>query len=252
MNRTLFDRCVLSIGTFLAALCFYNQGYSDWNYSFLQKENAREQISTPGFQKLEASVINYLKNSWCSEEKTRLLMELVLLEKPSVCVEIGVFTGSSLLPVAATLSYLHQGSVYAIDPWSNKEAIRNYTDSDPNVKWWAELNLDQVYRSFMQTCAQWKIKPYCHVLKTTSQQAVPEIGQIDFLHIDGNYSEDSSLEDVALFAPKVRSGGYILYSNFSWTVNGKQTRVLAFQKLLESCEIISIIDDRNSFLLRKF
>lgn len=252
MTQVLLNRYMFFVGVVLSSLFCYSQGYADWNYNFLQKENAKDQINAPKFQELERSVLNYLKNSWCSEEKARLLMELVLLEKPSVCAEIGVFSGSSLLPVAAVLSYLRQGRAYAIDPWSNKEAIENYSESDPNAKWWAGLNMDQVYHSFILMCSEWKIKPYCRTLRVTSRQASYEIGQIDFLHIDGNYSEESSLEDVILFTPKVRSGGYILYSNFSWTVDGQQTRVAAFQKLLESCEIVSIIDDRNCFLLRKF
>ena len=51
-------------------------------------------------------------------------MDLVVLLQPEVCVEIGVFTGYSFLPIVTTLAFLDAGSAYAIDPWSNAEAVR--------------------------------------------------------------------------------------------------------------------------------
>ncbi len=242
------------IGFFLSVLFFNTFLSADWNYHFLEKEGARQKVNAPAFLQLEHAVIAHLENSWCSEEKARLLMELTLLEKPSICVEIGVFTGSTLLPVAATLKYLQKGKVYAIDPWSNEEAIKNCSELDPNIAWWQTLDMKAVFRSFLQMHRKWRLKSFCEVLKQPSKEvaSIFEATSIDFLHIDGNYSEEGSLEDVALFLPKVRSGGYVLYSNFPWVVNGIQTRREALQKLLDSCEIVSIIDDRSSFLLRKF
>ncbi len=246
------SRFCVGVFGFLSAICPSFFVHADWDYRFLEKESSKVLVEDPKFQFLERSVIDYLENSWCSEEKAKLLMELVLLEKPSVCVEIGVFMGATVLPVAASLKHLGKGVVYAIDPWSNQEAIKNYEELDPNIEWWASLDMRSVYRSFLKLHKKWNLKGFCQILKKPSREAVLDIPSIDFLHIDGNYSEESSLEDVELFLPKLRSGGYVLYSNFPWVVNGNQTRREAMQKILDSCKIVSIIDDRSSFLLRKF
>src|SRR3989344_2401302 len=73
------------------------------------------------FLSLKGRVMDTLRDSWCSKEKINLLMDLVYLTKPKVCVEVGAFTGSSVLPVAVTLRLLQSGEIYAIDAWSNQE-----------------------------------------------------------------------------------------------------------------------------------
>lgn len=60
-------------------------------------------------------------------------MDVVYTTRPGVCVEIGAFTGSSVLPVAATLKYLGAGKIFAIDAWSNEEAVRYLSPNDPNI-----------------------------------------------------------------------------------------------------------------------
>jgi hypothetical protein len=57
---------------------------------------------------------------WCSKEKACAFIDLVLQEKPQTCVEIGVFGGKSLLPVAMALKSLGQGIVIGVDPWDKK------------------------------------------------------------------------------------------------------------------------------------
>ena len=56
---------------------------------------------------------------WCSREKALNFIDLVLEVKPQVCVEIGVFGGSSLFPVASALKHRGEGIVIGIDPWDN-------------------------------------------------------------------------------------------------------------------------------------
>jgi len=61
---------------------------------------------------------------WCSDEKAQAMMDLVFSEQPQVCVEIGVFGGSSVFPTAMALRRLGNGVIYAIDPWKTEEAIK--------------------------------------------------------------------------------------------------------------------------------
>ena len=53
---------------------------------------------------------------WCSKSKANHFIDLILAVKPEVYVEIGVFGGSSIFPVASALKYLGKGVVIGIDP----------------------------------------------------------------------------------------------------------------------------------------
>src|ERR1700675_371042 len=87
----------------------------------VERESALAVVKSPTLVQLEAEVFEYLKNSWCSEQKAKMMLELVVITKPAVCVEIGAFTGSTTLPMLAGLRYLGVGRAYVIDPWSNEE-----------------------------------------------------------------------------------------------------------------------------------
>lgn len=217
---------------------FFDQDYS-------ATENAQ-------YIELKKNVMSHLENSWCSKEKIDLLMDLILVEKPKKCVEVGVFTGSSLLPVAATLSFLNQGTIYAVDAWSNSEAIKNWSDLDPNKAWWSTVDMKAVYSTFDEMLNQWKLHPYCNILKMPSEIAFDSIpDEIDFLHLDGDYSEVGSSKDVETYLPKVKSGGYILLSNLFTMVNNQQPKMNAFCLLSEACEMVCEIERDNAILFRK-
>src|SRR5665213_3143942 len=82
---------------------------------------------------------------WCSKEKAEKLMDLIYEAQPTVCVEVGVFGGSSIYPTARALQYLGQGKVYAIDPWAKEDCQVGYDINDPNYIWWSSINLDEIY-----------------------------------------------------------------------------------------------------------
>ena len=60
---------------------------------------------------------------WCSEQKASILVELVLKTRPEKIVEIGVFGGKSLVPMACALKENGSGKIYGIDPWSSAESV---------------------------------------------------------------------------------------------------------------------------------
>jgi predicted O-methyltransferase YrrM len=208
-------------------------------------------LRDPAFIALKMHMVDYLKGSWCSEEKTRLLMDTIVATQPQVCVEIGVFTGSSALPIAVTLKHLKRGVLFAVDAWSNVAATRNLAENDPNKKWWSEVNMALVYQEFQKALSTWRINSYCQILHETSSSAIQKIPDIDFLHIDGNYSEEGSLEDVELYLPKVKKGGYVLMSNIHWSINNIPSRRKAVQRLLDSCIIVGVAENNNCLLVRK-
>ena len=185
---------------------------------------------------------------WCSPEKALNFIDLVLEVKPQAYVEIGVFGGSSLFPVASTLKFLNQGVIYAIDPWNMTENLRHFDPAlDPaNFTWWKALNYDSIYNSYQKMLKRYEIQDYCITLKMTSEAAVTRIENIDILYIDGGHSEGAFLTDVSLYLPKVRSGGYIWMNDTLW-----EQAQLAIELLLEECEVIKLIDNGNCILFKK-
>ncbi len=229
--------------------------HADWDPQVALKDEdpfSLDRLQVQAFQDLKVMVAQSLVNSWCTPEKVNLLMDVVLVTRPKVCVEIGAFSGSSVLPIAATLKYLQHGKIYAIDAWSNPEAIKYLDNDDPNKHWWANVNMNVAYDKFRGMINKWELTPYCFPIRNPSNKAVNQIGSIDFLHLDGDYSEKGALEDVQLFIPKVKTDGYILLSNLFTTVKGKQPKIKSFCKLLESCEIVAEIEQDNAILFRKY
>jgi cephalosporin hydroxylase len=185
---------------------------------------------------------------WCSKEKALNFIDLILTERPKTWVEIGVFGGSSLFPVASTFKFLGEGTVFAIDAWDKLECLKHL---DPmkdaaHLKWWGGLNITFIYNSYLNMLKKHKLEDCCITIKDTSERAASQIDEIDVLHLDGNHTEIVSTLDVLLYLPKVRSGGYIWFNDSLW-----EERQQAIELLLEACDTIKVIDNGNCILFKK-
>ena len=206
-------------------------------------------LSDPRFRVLKDQVVQHLADSWCTAEKAGLMMDLVFLTRPQVCVEIGAFSGSTVLPVAVTLKYLGLGDVYAIDAWSNSEALKYIGVDDPNYVWWSWVNMQNYKDQFLDLLDQWSIDSYCFVIHAPSEFAVDEVPAIDFLHLDGNIAEEgATFGHSALFAKSQIRWVYLGLICTSW-VNGKHAKMPSMWMLFDQCEIVCEID--NGVLFRK-
>jgi hypothetical protein len=207
---------------FLFSLLFINTvllAQDPWE-SF-KKETVLEMAAIPG---------------WCSEEKALLMMDIIKENKCQHCIEIGVFSGRSLFPIAKALQYNRSGLVYAIDAWDADEATKGFRTTDPNFVWWNSLDFKHFYDQTLTLISNSNLRKYCSIIKNPSQNALLLFSDatIDFIHFDGNHNESFAYEDVAHYFPKVRDGGYILLNDPNWYC---MTRALVF--LLERAEIIS-------------
>ena len=232
-------------------------GYAEWEPDYLISRGLisgerRKDLESKSYKVMKDYMLYYSKGGGCSPKKVELLMDLIVLERPTTCVEIGVYEGYTLIPIVAALMYLHQGSmVYAIDPWSNEEAVRWLTKESADRSLWASVNFDAIYRAFLQKLEDIYGNAYCRVLRYTSEAAAERIGSIDFLHLDGNLGAEGAIAEVALYLPKVRKGGYILMSNILHTIGEEHPRLKAFSMVLGDCQIVCGVDSSNSVLLRK-
>jgi hypothetical protein len=193
-------------------------------------------------------------HGWCSNEKSTKMLDLVLETKPEVCVEIGVFGGSSIFPTALGLKYNKKGTVYAIDPWSNAECIEHHRDGDPNKKFWGTIDLNLVYNLYTNMISNYKLNNHVKTLKMTSEAALSVIpSTIDILHIDGNHQEEACYFDTVNFFPRVKVGGYIWFDDAGWYDNVQKihTTKKSFDYLLEFCELVTFVDKKNCYLLRR-
>lgn len=209
-------------------------------------------LSAADADDLKMEVLSILPDipGWGSDEKALNFIDLVLEVKPAVCVEIGVYAGKSFFPVALALKHLGHGIVFGIDTWEIKESTKHF---DPikdasHIEWWTkESGLEEMYPFCLQMIAEHGLQSYCHLLKMTSEKAAAKIDAIDILHLDGNHDGWVSTQDVMLYLPKVRSGGYIWINDTTW-----ESLVQPWELLAEACDVVKAIDtDKGICVLLK-
>jgi predicted O-methyltransferase YrrM len=183
---------------------------------------------------------------WCNDDKALMMMNLVKENKFKNCIEIGVFAGKSLLPIAKTLQRNSNGRVYAIDCWDPQIASKGYLPNDPNYSWWSQLDYENLHKLTINLIDKNKLQSRCILIKQSSQEAVNNFADnsIDFIHFDGNHNEDNALLDVELYLSKLKDGGYILLNDPNWYSMKK-----ALVYLLERSDIVSQYEPKATFFL---
>jgi predicted O-methyltransferase YrrM len=157
---------------------------------------------------------------WCTPEKGRRMAELTRGAK--FCIELGVFGGRGLLAMALTLRDQGYGCVVGIDPYSAAASIEG-TNDKANDEWWANLDYENVEQIALGMIAKFGLSSYAAILRKKSRDAVDlyDGGSVDVLHQDSNHSEEISSEEVMLWAPKMRSGGYWIFDDADWPTTQK-------------------------------
>jgi predicted O-methyltransferase YrrM len=193
-------------------------------------------------------------HGWCSREKARCMADLIVKERPSVVVEIGVWGGASLLPQALACEYIEHGHVWGVDPWDPRESVRDMQDPK-NIEWWGGVDHEERFRELTAALLELRLTPYCTLVRATSARAQGLFEAIDVLHIDGNHTEQTSTSDVFLYLPKVRSGGHIFFDDVDWTEGMQPTTRRALDHVEERCdrlrEIAGTDGRKNCALYRK-
>lgn len=173
-------------------------------------------------------------DGWAWPEKAFMLCERIEFEKPSLVVELGVFGGRSMLPMALQLKENGSGVIFGIDPWMSQPCLEGEMERE-NKEWWAKVNLEDVMHRFFNQVINLGLSDIAVPIRATSQACArlfPE-GSIDLLHIDGNHSELASLRDIDNYFLKVRLGGLICLDDIHWPSNQAAVR-----KLDSLCSVI--------------
>src|SRR5579862_1209549 len=178
---------------------------------------------------------------WCSDLKATTLIDLVLKTKPNIIVEIGVWGGKSLIPMACALKANKKGTIFGIDPWDSNASIEEIRE-EVNRAFWSYANHDVILRGLIQKIDQFDLHDQIILVKNTSEDA-PIIEGIDILHVDGNHSTKKSLGDVTKWVPHMNSGGWIIFDDMTWCEQGVFTTAAAVEWLDQHCIKIGQFSD---------
>ena len=166
-------------------------------------------------------------HGWCTPEKATHLYYLVLEqgEKP-LCVELGVFAGRSLMPIALAAKYMG-GTAVGIDSWS-KEACQQGVNDIANTEWWNAIDYDFFYKYSDKVIADAGLSATTKLIRSTSAEAVSqfEANSISVLHQDSNHSEEVTVQEVNMWYNKLKIGGYWIFDDTDWPTTQVAQRVL--------------------------
>lgn len=171
---------------------------------------------------------------WCVLPKAHALAAAVLTLRPDVVVEIGVFGGSSFVPMAMALKEIGRGTAIGIDPWNNAAAAKGMQGE--HEKWWGTTDLEGIYNGFTDKITSLGLNDCVKIFRMESDAVSPP-PEISILHIDGNHS-DQAIKDVERFASKVRIGGLCFSDDIQWEGGGvlrsvEKLKMLGFRQIYD-------------------
>lgn len=154
-------------------------------------------------------------SAWPDLQKCQTLAALVFALRPSTIVEIGVWTGDSLLPQLLALRELDgEHTAWAIDPWSNEASVEGQEGA--NAAWWSTVNHQTAFEMFMARLRRHDVEKMTRVVRAKSDDVDPvSIGDIGLLHVDGNHAEQA-VRDIERFATRVEHGGILVMDDLGW------------------------------------
>jgi predicted O-methyltransferase YrrM len=163
---------------------------------------------------------NELPGGWCPVDKQFALAHLIAARRLTRAVEIGVFQGGSLLPMAAAMQTTG-GIVIGIDPYSSDHAFEH--DNAERVAavlghdWHQRIDWDRLWTRVNGVIAHAGLQPHARLVRKPSIDALDEVsGLIDLLHVDGNHDASAVAADLAAYIPRVRPGGLIVVDDTGW------------------------------------
>ncbi|MBI4725245.1 MAG: class I SAM-dependent methyltransferase, partial [Rhodomicrobium sp.] len=130
--------------------------------------------------------------------------------------EIGVARGHFSAKLRATCQ---PAFLALIDPWCQQDQGVYYNDGNNT----AQDNQDQRFRKVTRRFASSTPSRECRVIRKFSAGAVEEFADksLDWVYIDANHSHEACLEDLRLWAPKVKDDGLLCDHDFAAHANAR-------------------------------
>lgn len=161
---------------------------------------------------------------WCTPEKQQELHNLVLktynefegIEIKSV--ELGVFGGKSLFPIALAHKELNAGKALGIDTWDNEAPLEG-TNSPENNHWWANLDIAGIETTCRKNLIALELQKHCLLKKArTTDEAFTKIADdsVTLIHQDSAHNREVIIKELLFWAPKLKVGGYWVADDTDW------------------------------------
>lgn len=171
--------------------------------------------------------LNQIRHGWCSVEKAHLLASIIVATRPDVVLEVGIWAGRSLVPMAMAVHHVKNGKVVGIDPWSKDAATAGLDGA--NLQWWSTVPYEDIYNQFTSALKKFGVSQVVEIHRNNSDD-VESPEEIGLAHLDGNHSEQA-VKDVIRFCPQVKRGGFCFMDDVTWTGGGVTSAVLELEKL---------------------
>lgn len=151
-------------------------------------------------------------DGWTSQAKASALAAIVLTMKPANAVELGVWAGKGLFPIAFAMREVGGGLATGIDPYSAAASVDG--EFGENAKWWSDQKMhDDIKAKFFMHAKKFDVEKWIKLIQKKSDDAEPI--ECELLSIDGNHCEQA-IRDVERFAPKVKLGGIVFMDDRHW------------------------------------
>lgn len=167
------------------------------------------------FDQLE-SVIS-MPHGWCSLEKAKCLSAFVLATRPNLVVELGCWSGRSLISMALACKEVGYGKVIGIDPYEAAASVEGQTGE--NAKWWSRQQAhDEMYAYCLSKIHEFGVQTITQLQRIRSDDYKPD-GPINLLHHDANHGPQA-LKDIQRLSPFVPVGGWVAMDDLTWQDGG--------------------------------
>ncbi len=149
---------------------------------------------------------------WATPEKRTVMAAAIVALRPRISLEIGVWKGASLFPMAMAHRATGIGRTIAVDPWTPSASIQG--QDSVHADWWGKIDHEEIYKSFLAMIKELKLECWIQVERMISDYFDPPDG-IGVLSIDGNHGPQAII-DVERYAPKVQIGGLVFMDDLDW------------------------------------
>jgi predicted O-methyltransferase YrrM len=184
-------------------------------------------------------------DGWCTAKKALWLADLILRGRVANVLEVGIFGGKSLIPMAlAVQANGGAGRVIGVEPWSAAVAVAEATN-ETNDAWWSSVDFAQIKTRFFANAARYGVLPLIKIFETDSETALAiferEGPQFELVHIDGAHSPERALRDAQCWLKLVKPGGAIVFDDIAWP------SVKAAREFLQgACDVIEEVFENES------
>jgi|DEB0MinimDraft_6_1074348.scaffolds.fasta_scaffold08505_2 SAM-dependent methyltransferase len=178
--------------------------------------------------------INSYVGGWCTPDKQEWLIKTILERKLEKVIEIGVWEGKSLLPMAKACQIQGFGSVIAIDAYKVSKMLENGGDEHPSYYAADQRSNEKAFKNWIVRSGLSDYVEYDGPKESLVAAEEYEPDTFDMIHIDANHSEVNTLQDFYTWYPLLKKGGVLVLddTNRTSTIKLKEQATALCSKIL--------------------